>query len=292
MKHMKVSGFTFIRNAVKNDYPVKAAIESILPVCDDFYIAMGLPDDGTRALIESIGSPKVNLFTSTWDESLRSGGRVFATETDKAMDAIPEDSDWAFYIQGDECVHEKYLPVIRQAMEKYLHDPAVEGLLFSYLHFYGSYGYVGTSRGWYRNEIRIIRNNKQIRSYRDAQGFRLHDRKLKVKQIDAYIYHYGWAQTSKGLANKVHNFSTFYAGATPVAPVPEPEFDYSNSARMVKFTGEHPAVIQQRAAESTASFTPELYKGKAALSLRRRFLQWIEDLTGYRIGEYKNYRII
>ena len=289
---MKVSGFTFIRNAVTNDYPVKAAIESILPICDDFYVAMGLPDDGTKNLIESINSPKIKLFTTTWDESLRTGGRVFARETDKAMDAIPPDTDWAFYIQGDECVHEKYLPVIYEAMERYLHDPLVEGLLFKYLHFYGSYDYVGSSRGWYRNEIRVVRNNKAIRSYRDAQGFRINDRKLRVKQIDAYIYHYGWAQSSKGLANKVHNFSTFYSGEQAVKTAPKAEFDYSNSARMLKFSGDHPAVIRERAANSAATFSPEEFKGMEKLSLRRRLLQKLEDMTGYRLGEYKNYRII
>jgi hypothetical protein len=26
--------------------------------------------------------------------------------------------------------------------------------------------------------------------------------------------------------------------------------------------------------------------------LRRKFLQKIEDLTGYRVGEYKNYRML
>ncbi len=289
---MKVSGFSFIKNAVKNDYPIKAAIESILPICDDFYIAVGLPDDGTMALINNIDSPKITLFNTNWDETLRVGGSVFAVETNKAMDAIPEDSDWCFYIQGDECVHEKFLPQIKAAMEKYLNDPAVEGLLFNYLHFYGSYQYVGSSRGWYRNEIRVIRNNKQIRSYRDAQGFRINDRKLQVKQIDATIYHYGWAQSSKGLANKVHNFSTFYAGEKLIAEKPADSFNYANSARMVKFSGEHPAVIKSRMSESTASFDPEQFKGSANQGLRHRLLQKLEDLTGYRLGEYKNYKII
>jgi hypothetical protein len=41
-----------------------------------------------------------------------------------------------------------------------------------------------------------------IRSYRDAQGFRINDRKLKVKLIDAYIYHYGWVKPPKGLTGQ------------------------------------------------------------------------------------------
>lgn len=56
---MKVTGFSFIRNAVKNDYPVVQAILSILPICDEFVIALGNSEDNTQELIESIASPKI-----------------------------------------------------------------------------------------------------------------------------------------------------------------------------------------------------------------------------------------
>ena len=188
---MKVAGFTFIRNAVKNDYPIVEAITSILPICDEFTVALGNSEDETEQLIKDINSPKIKIIYTTWDDSIRDGGAVFANETDKAFHAISADADWAFYIQGDECVHEKYLPLIKKEMEDNLNDSQIEGLLFKYLHFYGSYNYYGHSRRWYRREIRIVRNNKAIHSYRDAQGFRWNDRKIKVKLIDAYIYHYG-----------------------------------------------------------------------------------------------------
>ena len=38
---MKVTGFTFIRNAVINDYPIAEAINSILPLCDEVVVALG-----------------------------------------------------------------------------------------------------------------------------------------------------------------------------------------------------------------------------------------------------------
>lgn len=82
---MKVAGFTFIRNAVKNDYPVVEAITSILPVCDEFVVALGACDDGTRELIEGIASDKIRIIDTVWDESKKVGGTVFAEETDKAL---------------------------------------------------------------------------------------------------------------------------------------------------------------------------------------------------------------
>ena len=143
---MKVVGFTFIRNAVRFDYPIVEAIKSILPICDEFVVALGNSEDSTLELISSINSDKIRIINTVWDDSLREGGRVLADETNKAFAAISEDADWAFYIQGDEVVHEDYLENIRQGMLKYKDDKRVEGLLLNYTHFYGSYDFIGNSR--------------------------------------------------------------------------------------------------------------------------------------------------
>jgi len=291
---MKVSGFTFIRNAVKNDYPVAEAITSILSLCDEFIVALGNSDDQTEDLIKAINSPKIKIINTVWDDSLRAGGAVFAAQTDIAFNAISTDSDWAFYIQGDECVHEDYLPVIKKEMENNLADPGIEGLLFKYLHFYGSYDYYGQSRRWYRREIRIVRNNKSIHSYRDAQGFRLDGRKIRVKLIDAYIYHYGWVKPPAGLKNKLLNFNTFYHDDEWIAenlPVSF-EFDYKNADRLIRFTGTHPKVMQKRIAATNWKLEVNLEKLHKQMTLRRRILQKIEDITGWRISEYRNYKIV
>ena len=291
---MKVSGFTFIRNAVKNDYPVVEAITSILPLCDEFVVALGDSEDGTTDLVKSINSPKIKIVNTVWDESLREGGAVFAAQTDLAFAHISPDSDWAFYIQGDECVHEKYLPLIKKEMEENLADKNVEGLLFKYLHFYGSYDYYGHSRRWYRREIRILRNDKAIHSYRDAQGFRLNGRKIKVKLIDAYIYHYGWVKPPAGLKNKLLNFNTFYHDDNWIAEnLPDTfEFDYKNADRLIHFTGAHPKVMQKRIAATNWKLNIDLKQLHRKMTIRRRLLQKIEDLTGWRVSEYRNYIIV
>ncbi|MFD0793190.1 glycosyltransferase family 2 protein [Mucilaginibacter litoreus] len=289
---MKVSGFTFIRNAVKNDYPIVEAITSVLPLCDEFIAVVGLSDDGTRELIEAINSAKIRIIDSVWDDTLKKGGEVFAVETDKAFAAISPDTDWAFYIQGDEVVHEKYLPVIEKEMQENLSDANVEGLLFKYLHFYGSYDYYGQSRRWYRREIRLIKNIKGIHAYRDAQGFRLNGRKIKVKLIDAYIYHYGWAKPLKGLNNKMRNFNRFYNDDEWVEKhIPETyEFDYSNADRLIHFNDAHPAVMQKRIEATRWNIDLKSKDIKKQMDLRRRVLQLIEDCTGWRVGEYRNYK--
>ncbi len=289
---MKVSGFTFVRNAIKFDYPIVEAITSILPVCDEMIVAVGNSDDDTLALIKSIDSPKIKIIQTTWDDTLREGGKVLAVETNKALTALSPDSDWYFYIQGDEVVHEKYLPNIQKAMQDNLNNPKVEGLLFKYLHFYGSYQYVADAQRWYRQEIRIIRNQGNITSYRDAQGFRtIDDKKLIVKWIDAFVYHYGWVKSPETQKEKMKssiNFWTTDEESVGVKKHYEDNFDYSEIDSLTNFNGTHPAVMQARIARVNWQFNFDIREKK--LSLKNRFRAWIEKLTGWRIGEYKNFK--
>ncbi|MCU0473932.1 MAG: hypothetical protein MUC93_11320 [Bacteroidales bacterium] len=280
---MKVTGFTFIRNAVKFDYPVAEAIRSILPVCDDFVVAVGNSDDNTEDLIRNIDSQKIKVINTVWNDSpeMKILGRVFASETDKAIKAIPDDSDWAFYIQGDEAVHEKYLDNIRNAMEKWKEDKQVDGLLFNYLHFYGSFDYVGVSQRWYRNEVRVIRNDKSIYSFRDAQGFRKGDnRKLKVKPVDACVYHYGWVKEPEMMVKKIRNTSTFYEGIEWLESAGKKQFfDYSSIDALNRFRGTHPEVMKERIRNKNWTFDHDMSYNKLPLKYRgklflRKYLHW------------------
>jgi len=289
---MKVAGFTFIRNAVTYDYPIVEAITSILPVCDEFVVALGRSEDTTEELINAIGSPKIKIIHTVWDESLRKGGKVLALETDKALDAISDDVDWCFYIQGDEVMHEKYLPAVKLGMEKYVSNKSVEGLLFNYEHFFGSYEYVGDAPNWYRKEIRIVRKDPAIRSYKDAQGFRKNGEKLLVKQIDAYIYHYGWVKNPDYQIKKAKSFSKYWHSDQWIeSKIPEIEmFDYSEIDSLKLFSGTHPEVMQNRINKKNWKFKFDFSKKK--LSLKHRVKIFIEKISGWRIGEYKNYKKI
>ena len=135
---MKITGVTIIKNAIINDYPIVEAIESILQVVNEMIVSIGDSEDETIALIQSINSPKIKIVHSVWDKNIRTEGRILAVETNKALTHVSEDTDWIFYIQGDEVIHEKYHKAILSASEKYLHNKKVEGLLFNYLHFYGT----------------------------------------------------------------------------------------------------------------------------------------------------------
>jgi hypothetical protein len=289
---MKVCGFTFIRNAVKYDYPVVEAITSILPLCDKFIVIAGNSDDNTRNLIARIDPDKIRIVDSVWDESLRKGGQVLAAETNKAIDALPTGYDWAFYIQADEILHEKYHSSVKAAMEKWKDERSVDGLLFNYVHFYGSYDFTGDSSRWYRKEVRIIRPDKSIRSFRDAQGFKKDGQLLRVKQADASIYHYGWVKPPMKQQEKQRYFHSLWHDEDWLKKniTESHEFDYSQIDSLSRFSGTHPAVMQDRINKYNWKF--EYDPSKRNVSFKSSLKLLVEKLTGWRPGEYKNYKLL
>jgi hypothetical protein len=190
-------------------------------------------------------------------------------------------------------VHEKYHEAIRQAAEQYKDDKRVDGLLFNYLHFYGTYDFVGDSRRWYHKEVRIIRNDKTISAYRDAQGFRRKGERIRVKQIPAYIYHYGWVKNPRQMQEKRKNMIGLWEEKAAVNRqiLDSDIFDYNEHLdSLEKFTGTHPRVMQQRINEQNWSVDLDLSSKK--FSFKDRLLYWFEKKTGIRLFDFKNYRII
>jgi len=296
---MKVSGFTFVKNAIKYGYPVIESINSVLPLVDEMIVCLGDSEDGTNQLIEGIGSDKIRIIHSVWDNRLREGGKVLAVETNKAMDATAADSDWLFYIQADEVLHEQYYPVILNALQKYKSENKVDGLLFHYHHFYGSYRYIGDGRKWYSKEIRIIRNNKSIRSHLDAQGFRWSDgAKLKVKLINAFIYHYGWVRNPVKMKEKFIDFGKNWNDdeaqenwVSHYKKQATDEFDYSAIDSVTRFTGTHPAVMKELI--NKEDWMPAIdEKKKNFKNNKHRLYYFLWKNFGLRPFEYKNYKRI
>lgn len=289
---MKVTGFTFIRNGIKLDYPIVEAIQSILPICDDFVVAVGNSEDDTLGLIQAIDPSKIRIIETIWDDSLRENGAVLAVETNKAFHAIESDSDWAFYIQGDEVIHEQYLPIIKSAMERFKDDKKVDGLLFYYRHFYGSYDYVGASNSWYKDEIRVIKNDKSIYSFKDAQGFRKGDNeKLNVIGIPAYVNHYGWVKDPRAMQQKQESFHKLWHNDEWLDKnVDKVEaFEYEKHVSELKrFTESHPKVMEERLKRVNWKFDFDISMSKRSMKDRFKDLLLLVGIN----PNYVNYKLI
>lgn len=314
---MKISGFTMARNTSKFYYPIVESIRSILPIVDEFVVALGDcdPDDNTEALIRGIGSEKIRIIHTTWDMEKYPRGTVNAHQTDLAKEACT--GDWLFYLQADEVIHEQYLDTIRAACEQYLDDTRVEGFLFRYKHFFGDFDHFNDHHGWYPYEIRLIRNHPDIHSYIDAQSFRRiphfdytdyrqkeGTHKLHVVLLDAEVYHYGWVRPPAYMQQKSKSFHAIYRGdqdAREAYAKRADTFDYGNLSLYKRFEGTHPAVMTEWISRFDWQDQLQYHKGpplKRPLMkherLKYRILTWIEQnlLGGRQLFAYSNWHLL
>ncbi len=311
---MFISGFSFVRNATKLYYPVRASIESILPVVDEFVIAVGNsdPDDHTLEEIQKIKSDKIKIIQTEWDLEKYAGGSEYAHQTDIAKKNCK--GDWLFYLQSDEVIHEKYLPLIKSKCREVLNNKNVEGLLFDYKHFWGDYSHYMISHKWYPKEIRIIRNDAGIHSWRDAQSFRripdFDDKnyfqkentfKLKVAEVNATVFHYGWVRPPELMKKKWVSFETDMRGEEEASSFfkYKPEvFDYGDLRKLGIFKETHPAVMKDFI--NQFNWHDQLQRKDLWITkhkhdkLKYRLLSFVENkfFGGKQIAGFKNYQLI
>ncbi|MCS7297635.1 MAG: glycosyltransferase family 2 protein [Bacteroidia bacterium] len=286
---MRVVGGMILRNGIKLGYPFREAILSALPLCEQFYVSVGQSNDGTHEALKEIKDPRLVIVESEWNLSLRKGGSVLAIETNKLIARLPS-ADWVLILQADEVLHEEDYPSLQAAMKEWHHNPRVEGLLFDYLHFYGSYEWIGASRRWYRREVRVIRPYPDIRAYRDAQGFRRGRRRLRVKPAHARIFHYGWVRPPAAQERKFIEMGRLWHEDEWIEKHKPKSFQYQTNDLLKRYEGTHPRVMTARIAEKDWDFRYEPHM--AALSLKERLLGWIERKTGWRVAEFRNYKLI
>ncbi len=305
---MKVSGFTFARNAVKLGYPLVPAIRSILPLVDEMVVNVGVGEDGTLDLVKGLGDPRLVVLESRWDETALERGRVLAQQTDLALERCT--GDVCLYVQADEAVHEDDHPALRASLERLHRDARLEGLLFDYVHFYGSFHTVGVSRRWYRREVRAVKRGIGVRSWRDAQGFRVFAppagpgpgapaplapgdpaRKLRVAASGARMFHYGWVRPPEAQARKVAEMERLYHGDAARERRLREGFAYDPGEKVRRFEGTHPAPMRPFVEAADWPFTPRPRRLRAA-HLREDLLDLVEAATGVRIGEYRNYELV
>ncbi|OFX36165.1 MAG: hypothetical protein A2X08_03210 [Bacteroidetes bacterium GWA2_32_17] len=300
---MTISGFTFVRNATRFYFPIKESILSILPIVDEFIVALGMgyDDDKTEEEILSVNSPKIKIIRRVWDEKHYANSAIFRDETNVALSYCK--GDWCFYLQADEVIHENDITIINDCCSKYLNNKNIEGILFKYYHFWGDYAHYLPFHGWYRNEIRIIKNHCGVVSYKDAQSFRKKDgKKLNVVSVDAHIFHYGWVRPPLSMKSKKKEHDSIHKGIVNDNNIePDNGFDYGPIGRLPVFNGTHPNVMSNRIKEIfwkdklnyTKTFSKNYIYNKHEKT-KYRIISWLENnlFGGKQLVGYKNWKTI
>ncbi len=291
----QISGLTFIKNGLSLAYPIKESIDSISPLCDEIIINVGFDgqelknDDGTyEYLRDSFPGKKYIFLKSWWDPEFSKEGLILSEQTNTALKKCQ--GKYCQYIQGDEVLHESDLLEIENGVKEMEANPFIEGLIFNYIHFYGNVDIFKYTRNVYRREVRLIKNHIGIKSWKDAQGFRNKDnQKIKAKLIKANIFHYGWSRQEQVMNKKVHAFEKLYHGQN----YENKKFHYERIWGLKKFTSSHPQVMKKWISENKNDLDIMSLPLKKEWNNLGLFLSdLLENITNYRIGEYKNYKRI
>jgi len=276
---VSISGFTFIRNGVSLGFPFEASIRSLLPLVDEFVVAVGQGSDETLARIRAIADPKIRIVETVWNERMADRGFVYAQQ--KMIAQYSCTGDWAFYLEGDEVLHEAELPAIRASVERHHANADVEALVFDYYHFYGTPQWIAVSPAWYRRECRLIRNT--IRSYAPDGQYWLVTREHKrgrnprAALANAHIYHYGWVRRNEAMQKKLDQVSKYWS-AEHAETIQYSQFD---KRALRPFTATHPQAVQQwlaQEAEQVLAIDPG-YRPTPKEN-KHHVMQQIERLTG------------
>lgn len=294
---MSISCFSFIRDGVRLGYPFEESIRSALPLCDEFVIAVGHSDDGTLERLQAMNEPRLRLIPTQWNEACRTHGFVYGHQ--KMIAQFNCSGAWAFYLEGDEILHEADLATIRAATEHYQEDREVEALVFDYFHFYGDAQHVHLPPATYRRAARIIRND--VRSIapdglywaviKDQTWYGSRNKRRtrypRSAAVNVPIYHYGNARHARYLLAKAETGNQYW----------EKDVFYGvygdvDHQAIAPFTGEHPSVVRAwLQTHANPSFTINPGYRVSSRERKHRILRRLESRFGLDFSK-RHFRII
>jgi glycosyltransferase involved in cell wall biosynthesis len=296
---VKISGFTYLRNAFEFGYPFEASIKSLLPIVDELVVVVGDSKDGSREAVEKIGDNKIKIIDSIWDEEIRSNGKIFAQQSNIGVRNIS--GDWCFHLQVDEVIHESARDNILNFIKLANKSDEIDGLILPFYHFWGDYDHIRHTRATHRFETRLFKNNRNIFSYRDSQGFRKYKSfenysageegmKLNVLKTDIPVYHYSYARNPRLLKKKSNYFHRFWHNDEWINKnTDNREFDFNEVDKLDLFTGSHHVYMKEIIESKDWDFRYD--PSKSIMSLNDKILYNIERVTNFRLFEYRNYKV-
>jgi glycosyltransferase involved in cell wall biosynthesis len=239
---MKISACSFVNNGPTLGYPFIESILSALELVDEFVVAVGPSNDGTREAIESIDDPRVRIIDTTWAPNAPRGF-VYSQQTMLALYNCT--GDWALSLQGDEAIHERDCDGLRVLVTAAHNQSNVDGIALNYHHFYGRPELIAAGPKWYRAEARLVRlAGRKVIVPSDAQYLvnvsgRRRLSPLRAVRSNAFVYHYGWVRNRDSHDKKVTSTAQYWQEHRGTA-MPYEQIDPHT---LTDFDGTHPAAM-------------------------------------------------
>lgn len=273
MSEILVSGLTIIRNGVRLNYPFIEAIRSALTICDEYIVVAGDSDDETLDRLAGLNDDRLRVVPTEWSPLVQPRKYLLAQQTNIGIGLCR--GRWCLYLQGNEILHEKDLPALRNLMEVHARNESVEAMLLERLTFWSDYEhYVAAYPRRFKYTVRIIRPYIGTYSIRDAMSFAVFDhfstRGRYPRAIDtgADLYRYDYVNTVEQQARKFTD--AVHRSGTPVRADENYFYEYYPRQFLSHFEGTHPAVMDSRRANCPRESRLDLERCRRRLTVAER----------------------
>ena len=98
------------KNCLMQGYPIREAIISALPVCDEFIVLEGYSTDGTFELISTIEDSRIKVFQNEWGEAGHSAEPI-RKAINKARERVT--GDYIFQVDANQITPPESAHLIR-----------------------------------------------------------------------------------------------------------------------------------------------------------------------------------
>ncbi len=185
---MKLSLYTFARNAIEQDYHIVAMLKHHVRYVDEIIVNEGYSSDGTYEAIKDI-DPKIRIIRSDWGKTWKDATWPceFKNTARKACTG-----DWCILVDSDEIIPESQFPLLRERLS----TTSEEIFHAKIINFYGNYRvFHGDPQKirWPEHKMVVHRNDPKFQVWGDGANVGIMGQAVDFDKTSAAItiHHFG-----------------------------------------------------------------------------------------------------
>lgn len=211
----KLTGISMIKDGIKHDYCFEECIASLKEFCDELIICDAGSIDGTAKVLKKMEDRKTKVIycePEEWEEQKYLKHQILNYFSNKAIAEVV--TDWVFYQQADEILHEKCYQFVRGA----INSGKANGYSCARLNLWASpykmLNVVGDRNPCSTKVIRLAKS--EYMTYGDAESIAC-DNVSDEYTNQLRIYHMGFVRSKEVHADKIRNMQGDIFQVTPDA---------------------------------------------------------------------------